>query len=252
MNRSLRANGIAVLLLALLAGCGRHATSTSAAQDEALTALKSLRASGVLSEAEYQSKLATLQGTGSAGLGDSGGVGEIAAAPDATRALGMPGDGAAGLPAGGNEFAASPPVRRAHKANAHSPAAQNTLPAPQNTLSAAQNSLPAANNWPATQADSQPDARAGAQQNGSAHVNPMRSFLSHARAAQEAMARSAHDLALKIRDGASHANSSTGQQAITNQGAQALGSTGQEFMGGDPNANPRGGADQASGSPPQR
>ena len=82
MNRSLRRNGIALLVLALLVGCGGHATSTNAAQDEALTALKSLRNSGVLSEAEYQAKLATLQGTGSAGLGDGGSVPESAGTAD--------------------------------------------------------------------------------------------------------------------------------------------------------------------------
>lgn len=238
MNRSLRRNGIALLVLALLVGCGGHATSTKAAQDEALTALKSLRTSGVLSEAEYQAKLATLQGTGSAGLGDGGSVDERAGTPDATRALGVPDDGAAGLATNGSEFAGGPPTRRASNANTYAPAAQNTPRAVHNRL--------------ATQAASQPDERASASQNGNGHVNPMRGLLSQARAAQDAMARSAHDLALRIRDGASHANSPAGQRALTNQGAQALQSAGQQWLGGDPNANPGDAANQGSSTPPQR
>jgi len=238
MNRSLRSNGIALLVSALLVGCGGHGTSTSAAQQDALTALKSLRASGVLSEAEYQAKLATIQGTGSTGLGDSGSVGEIAGTPDATRALGVPGDGAAGLSTGGSEFAGGPPARRASKANAYSPAAQNTSRAVRNGL--------------ATQPDLQPDALTSASQNGSAHVNPMRGLLSQARAAREAVARSAHDLALRVRDGASHANSSAGQRALTNQAAQVPQLAGQEFLGSGTSANPGDAANQASVTSPQR
>ncbi len=236
MNRSLRRYGIALLVLALLVGCGGHATSTNAAQDEALTALKSLRNSGVLSEAEYQAKLATLQGTGSTGLGDGGSVAESAGTADATRALGMPDSGAAGLSTNGNEFAGGPPARRA--SDAYAPAAQNTRRALHNRLAA--------------QADSQPDERASASQNGNAHVSPMHNLLGQARAAQDAVARSAHDLALRIRDGASHANSSAGQRALTSQGAQALTSAGQELLGGDPNANPGNAANQGSGTPRPR
>src|SRR5579862_5681492 len=234
MNRSLRDNGIALLVMALLVGCGGHAASTSAAQDEALTALKSLRNSGVLSEAEYQAKLATLQGTGSAGLGDGGSVGGSAGTADATRALGLPDSDAAGLSANGSEFAGSPPARRASNANAL----------------AQQNGPRAVHNRLAAQADSQPDAHAS--QNGNVHSNPMRKLLSQARAAQDAVTRSAHDLALKIRDGASHANSSAAQRALTNQGAQALQSAGQGVLGGDPNANPGDAANPGSGTPAQR
>jgi hypothetical protein len=254
MNRSLRINGIALLVSALLVGCGGHTTSTIAAQDEALAALKSLRTSGVLSEEEYQAKLATLQGPGSTGLGDGGSVGEIPGTPDATRALGFPDNGAAGLSTSGSEFAGAPPARRAGNANTYSPAAQNTPRAVHNRVATRTDSQPDARtvqNPLATQTESQPDARASASQNVSAHVNPLRSFLSQARAAKDTVARSAHDLALRIRDGASHANSSAGQQALTNQGAQGLQSAGQEFSGGDPNSNPGDAANRASGNPPQ-
>lgn len=239
MNRSSRCNGIALLVLALLVGCGGHATSTDAAHDEALTALKSLRNNGVLSEAEYQAKLATLQGSGSAGLGDGGSVGENAGTAEATRALGLPDNGVAGLSTTGNEFAGGPPVRPASNANAYTSGAQHAPRAVHNRL--------------ATRADSQPDERAGASQNGNAHINPMRSLLTKARAAQDAMSRSAHDLALRIRDGASHANSSAGQRTLTNQGAQALQSAGQEWLrSGAANASPGDAANQGSGTPPQR
>ena len=127
MNRSSRRNGIALLVSALLVGCGGHATSTSAAQDEALTALKSLRSSGVLSEAEYQAKVATLQGTGSPGLGDGGSLGENAGTPEAAKALGVPDAGAAGLATDGKEFAGGTPARRAGNPNAYTAAAQNTV-----------------------------------------------------------------------------------------------------------------------------
>jgi hypothetical protein len=239
MNRSSRRNGIALLVSALLVGCGGHATSTSAAQDEALTALKSLRSSGVLSEAEYQAKVATLQGTGSPGLGDGGSLGENAGTPEAAKALGVPDDGAAGLATNGKEFAGGTPARRAGNPNVYTAAAQNTARAGHNRL--------------ATRTDSQPDERANAPQNDNAHVNPMRSLLTHARAAQDAMARSAHDLALRIRDGATHSPSPAGQRALTNQGAQALQSAGQEFLrGGDPSATPGDTANQGVDTPANR
>jgi flagellar biosynthesis GTPase FlhF len=152
--------------------------------------------------------------------------------------LGAPDNDAAGLSASGGEFAGGPPARRASNANASTLGAQNTPRALHNRLAA--------------QAASQPDERTSASQNGNAHVNSMRNLLSQARAAQDAVARSAHDLALRIREGASHANSSAAQRALTNQGAQALQSAGQGLLGADPNANPGDAANQGSGTAPQR
>jgi hypothetical protein len=240
MNRSSLRSEIALLTLALLVGCGGHATPTNAVQDDALKALKSLRNSGVLSEAEYQAKVATLQGTGSAGLGDGASLDENPGRPDAARALGAPDNGAAGLSRNGEEFAGGTPARRASE-----PSAGTSVP--QNTPRTAHGRL-------VRQADSRPDERANASQNGNVRVSSMRDLLAQARAKQEAAARSAHDLALRFLDRATHATPSAGQRAVTSQGAQALRSNVQGLLrSGDPsNANPGDTANQGFDAPAQR
>ena len=62
MKNSKWSTAAAVLALGVLIGCSGRGSS-SAAQDEALNALKNLRDRGVLTQGEYETKVATLLGS---------------------------------------------------------------------------------------------------------------------------------------------------------------------------------------------
>jgi Short C-terminal domain len=242
MGRSLARDGIAVLALAALGACGGHSPSTSAqedsltalkklrdsgvltqaeydakvasagAQNESLAALKTLRERGVLSQGEYDEKAAALRGDGSAGLGARGGLGESSSAtPAAGAPLGQP--DAAGLAAQGSRIAeATPPpapARQAPRAMRKRTVAQASPQAPE----------PPANVEPAAEAPSPPEHRSG-----------MRNFLTEAKTKEAAMARSAHDLALRM-FGRSRAPQSV-PPIPTPEEAQALKASGDALLRG--------------------
>jgi hypothetical protein len=217
MKRAARRNGTALLVLAPLAACGGHATSTNTAQDS-IAALKTLRDRGVLTEPEYEAKVANLKdagamtpgaaaaaaGDGAAGLGDGSGLGGSAGA----AVLGGGLDGAqgsvTGYPAGSSALAGDTRSHRAYR-----------LDAVKSAQKSARRALP---NPPAAEGDSRPVVATGAADNGKAQLSGFRKFLAEARAKQEAMARSAHDLAHKMLSHVSHANPAADPNAANPDG----------------------------------
>jgi putative oligomerization/nucleic acid binding protein len=257
MKSSAPSKAVAFLAIALagLVGCGKSSTNTAhedslaalknlrdrgvltqqeydakvatvAGRDEALKALKSLRDQGVFTQQEYEAKVATLQGA--SGLGDtsSGGPGVLAAGPTA----GLPDNGAAGLGTGGSELSVGAPAQVETAPRAPPRAARKT-PRP-----AHQRELTLGDSQPIELAAA-PEGSNGAPQSGSAssednksHTNPVASLWARARA-------KAHDLEGKILHRASQtpppgnpdpkALESYGQTLLNGNGS----SDGQDYQG---------------------
>jgi Short C-terminal domain len=217
-------NGGVLLACTVLLACGSHSRSNNA---DALAALKSLRDQGVLTQAEYDTKVAALGDATAGGLGAGGGVEAAGPAPGGDGLPAAP-EGGAGLAAGGNDFAGAAPAPAQHLPRAaRTRAVAVGEPATANSGSAG---LAAKDNTSGNSGNS----GNGNSGNGNSRASAMRNLLAQARAKEAAVARSAHDLATRMLQRASSAN--PGAQHVPNaQDAEALRSYGQALMRG---ANP--------------
>ena len=196
--------GLVFLACSVLCACGGHASSDNTA---ALAALKSLRDQGVLTQAEYDAKVAALSGNTAGGLGAGGGIDPGAPAAGSDPAAFAP-DG--GLAAGGNDFAGvagaagDVPAMPPHHAR---------------TRAIGANGANAARLTDTGAAPSATDTRS----------NVMRNLLAQAKAREAAVAHSAHELALRMLQ---RAPAGAPMQVPSAQDASALKSYGQALMRG--------------------
>jgi hypothetical protein len=230
-------NGCLLLACTVLLACGSHSKSNNA---EALVALKNLRDQGVLTQAEYDAKVAALGDAAAGGLGAGGGVDPGAAAPRGADGLPAASDTGAGLAAGSNEFAGGAPAPAQHLSRAARTRAVTVgEPAAADAGSAglAPNGNAAGNSGNA---------------NSNSRASAMRNLLAQARAREAAVARSAHDLALRMLQRAPPANAGA-PQVPNAQDAQALRAYGQALMHGANPADAAAASDQAddAGAPPR-
>jgi Short C-terminal domain len=245
MKRSAWCSAVAFLALAVLVGCGKSATSgvqdetlaelknlrdhgvlsqqeydakvaTLAGRDEALKELRSLRDRGVFSQEEYQAKVATLQG--SSGLGDSlrGGPSALAAGSTA----GLPDTSPAELSGGGSALSGGAPARLESAPRAEMRASRGTAHPPHKRQLTLGDSQP-------IELAAAPEGTNGAALSGTpssedrnAHTNPVGSLWARARA-------KAHDLEAKILHRASQT------PPPSNPDPQALQSYGQTLLNGN-------------------
>jgi putative oligomerization/nucleic acid binding protein len=236
MKRSSWRTAIALLAFASLAGCGNHGSPANA-QDDALASLKNLRNRGVLTQAEYDAKVATLQGGTSSGLGEGASPGATAGPPETAVTLGGPGLGG-GLGSGDNSFVggAPAPAAAAPQASAMRPAAHRSARSPQVAPDAQDPQQAAA-------------ANSSPVQNGDARSTAVHNLLDKARADSAAVAHSAHDFALKLfGHGKAAAPPVPGEQD-----AQALQSYGEAVLrGADASGAASGAPTPGSANTPQR
>jgi hypothetical protein len=166
-------NGLLLLACAALFACSGHSRSNNA---EALAALKSLRDQGVLSQAEYDAKVAALNGGDAGGLGAGSGLDPGAVAGAGSDGPGAP-DPYGGLAAGGNDFAGAASTSRDIAAPVqHHAVRSRAIAAGATSAATAEPATPAAG----------------------AHASAMRNLLAQAKAREAAVARSAHELALRM------------------------------------------------------